>query len=89
MKHHIAASYEKTLRDGGGDILHSRKVLSVREAALLCNVSVSFLNKARISGGGPRYVKFSPSPRGRIGYQLADLERWLDSRKRQHTSEPI
>src|ERR1700730_11405223 len=72
-----------------GETLRSRKVLSVQEAALLCNVSMSFLIKARISGGGPRYVKFSPSPRGRIGYQLDDLERWLESRKRQHTSELI
>jgi hypothetical protein len=72
-----------------GETLRTRKVLSVQDAAQLCNVSVSFLNKSRITGGGPRYVKFSPSPRGRVGYQLDDLERWVESKKRQNTSQLI
>ncbi len=70
--------------------LPDRKILTVHEAAQFLNVSASFLNKARVSGsaaGGPRYIKFSPSSRGRVGYELADLERWLDSKKRSHTSE--
>lgn len=62
-------------------------VLSVQEAAELCNVSMSFLNKARISGAGPRYLKFSPSPKGRVAYQLADLQEWMESKKRNNTSE--
>ena len=73
----------------GGESLRARKVLSVQDAAQFCNLSVSFLNKCRITGGGPRYVKFSPSPKGKIGYQFDDLERWLESKKRQHTSEIV
>ena len=73
----------------GGEALRIRKVVSVEDAAELCNVSVSFLNKCRVAGGGPTYVKFSASRRGRIGYQLDDLQRWVESKKRLHTSEPI
>lgn len=70
--------------------LPDRRILTVHEAAQFLNVSASFLNKARVTGGaggGPRYIKFSPSSRGRVGYELADLEHWLDSKKRNHTSE--
>jgi hypothetical protein len=45
--------------------------LDTRDAARLLNVSVSFLNKARLTGGGPSYAKF--------GFQCATrLQRfWL------------
>ena len=80
---------DETRHIAGGEAWRIRKVLSVQEAALLCGVSPSFLNKQRLTGGGPIYIKFSPSPRGRIGYRLDDLERWVDSKKRQNTSEQV
>jgi len=89
MKNPTPPVSDETCYIAGGEALRIRKVLSVQEAALLCGVSASFLNKQRLTGGGPRYVKFSPSPRGRIGYQLDDLERWVESKKRHNTSELI
>jgi predicted DNA-binding transcriptional regulator AlpA len=60
----------------------SRK-LSVREAAAHLNVSSSWLNKRRLDGTGPRYLKMGR----RVTYDLLDLEDYAASRKRQHTSE--
>jgi predicted DNA-binding transcriptional regulator AlpA len=58
--------------------------LSVREAAAYLNVSKSWLDKSRLDGTGPRYIKIGR----RVCYDLADLELFAVSQKRQHTSEP-
>jgi predicted DNA-binding transcriptional regulator AlpA len=63
--------------------LPARK-LSVREAAAHLNVSKSWLDKRRLDGNGPRYLKMSR----RVAYDLADLEAFAAKMKRQHTSEP-
>jgi predicted DNA-binding transcriptional regulator AlpA len=43
--------------------------------------SVSNLAKLRMTGDGPRFIKM-----GRlVGYDVADLDAWLDSLKRQRT----
>ncbi len=59
------------------------KLLTVREAAALVRLSKSFLDKARLSGGGPAYVKAG----ARVLYDVADLTAWIASRKFAHTSE--
>jgi hypothetical protein len=58
--------------------------LSVREAAAFLNVSTSWLNKRRLDGKGPLYAKMSR----RVTYSLDDLELFVASMKRRHTSEP-
>jgi hypothetical protein len=58
--------------------------LSVREAAVYLNVNKSWLDKRRLEGNGPRYLKMIR----RVAYDLADLELFAASMKRQHTSEP-
>ncbi len=59
------------------------RVLSVTEAAQRLGVSVSFLNKARLTGDGPTFIKIGT----RVAYDPADLAAWLDARKRHSTSE--
>ncbi|MES1200226.1 MAG: helix-turn-helix domain-containing protein [Pseudomonadota bacterium] len=57
--------------------------LSVEEAAGYTGLSVSTLNKLRISGGGPEYLKICR----RVFYRTADLDRWLESKRYRSTSE--
>jgi hypothetical protein len=66
----------------GQDISLSRK-LSVGEAAAHLRVSKSWLDKKRLDGGGPVYLKFGR----RVVYDLRDLESWALSTRRGHTSE--
>jgi predicted DNA-binding transcriptional regulator AlpA len=57
--------------------------LKVQEAARFLGLSVSTLNKLRLSGNGPPYMKLGR----RVLYDLRDLEAWAAERKRNHTSE--
>lgn len=61
------------------------QLLSVKEAAGRLSVSPSYLNKLRLTGGGPAYVKLG----ARVGYDPADLSAWVDAQKRRSTSEPV
>lgn len=61
----------------------SRK-LSVVEAARHLGLSKSLLDKLRLTGGGPAYLKLGPR---RVVYDLADLEQWATERRRRSTSE--
>ncbi len=47
----------------------------VQQAADYLGVSKSFLDKARIYGGGPQYMRFGRS----IVYSTADLDEWARS----------
>jgi hypothetical protein len=55
----------------------------VNVAAVIINVSASFLNKARMTGGGPPYSKFARAVR----YHLPTLRKWATSRMRTSTSD--
>jgi excisionase family DNA binding protein len=61
----------------------SGRKLSVQEAARFLGLSVSTLNKLRLSGNGPPYMKFGR----RVLYDLRDLEEWACEHRRSHTSE--
>ena len=58
--------------------------LSVIEAARFLNLSKSTLDKLRLTGGGPAYLKLGPR---RVVYDPVDLERWAAERRRRSTSE--
>lgn len=51
--------------------------MRVRQAAEYCGLSKSFLDKARIYGGGPAFMRLGRS----IIYNSADLDTWLASQK--------
>lgn len=55
----------------------------VKGAADYVGMSVAFLNRHRITGTGPAYLKLG----GRIYYPESDLDAWLNSRRRTSTSE--
>lgn len=60
----------------------TQSFLSTPQVAEFLNVSPSYLNKLRLSGGGPRFVKIGR----RVAYDIADLIDWAESRKRTSTS---
>jgi hypothetical protein len=56
---------------------------SVDIVARILGVSVSYLNKARMSGGGPPFHKFGRTVR----YQIPEVLTWAESRVRTSTSD--
>jgi predicted heme/steroid binding protein len=49
-----------------------------KEAAAHITKSVSWLNKSRMTGNGPVYMKIG----GAVRYDVADLDRWLAGNRR-------
>lgn len=57
--------------------------IDTAEAAKRLGISASFLNKARLTGDGPAFVKFSKAVR----YHWPTVQAWVASRMRRSTSE--
>ena len=53
-------------------------MLTTNEAALALGMSASWLNKTRMTGTGPAYLKIG----GRVRYRQEDLAAWLDDTRR-------
>jgi predicted DNA-binding transcriptional regulator AlpA len=60
-------------------------VLRTPEAARYIGLAVSTLEKLRLTGGGPRFIRLAPRA---VGYAIADLNDFIESRRRTSTSEP-
>jgi excisionase family DNA binding protein len=58
-------------------------LLNQREAAELLSISERTLERKRVEGTGPRYVKAGRSVR----YRQSDIETWINSRLVQSTSD--
>jgi len=59
------------------------RLLTQSEAAKLLRLSERTLERLRLQGGGPRYIKANRSVR----YREADLEAWVAARVVNSTSE--
>ena len=59
--------------------------LNVIEAASYTNLSKSSLNKLRVYGGGPLYIKVG----ARVVYDRIDLDTWLIGKKVANTSQAM
>ena len=58
--------------------MSNRRVLRTPGAGAYVGLSASTLEKFRLAGGGPRFIRLG----GRaIGYDVADLDRWLDEQR--------
>ena len=57
--------------------------LTVKETAAYLAVSTSWLDKRRLDGNGPAYLKLGR----RVVYDIIDLETWAASNRRRHTTE--
>ena len=61
-----------------------RRILRTPEAAEYVGLAESTLEKQRVSGTGPRFIRLGSRA---IGYDIRDLDAWLASRA-VHTEEP-
>jgi hypothetical protein len=59
--------------------------LNVIEAATYTNLSKSSLDKFRVYGGGPLYIKAG----ARVVYDRIDLDTWLIGKKVANTSQAL
>jgi predicted DNA-binding transcriptional regulator AlpA len=57
--------------------------LPVSAAATYLGLSGSTLNKLRVFGGGPVFLKLGR----RVAYDIADLDAWLATKRRTSTSD--
>ena len=57
--------------------------LNTREAAAHLGLSTRTLDRYRVSGDGPVFLKFG----GRVRYLREDLDGWARSRRRRSTSD--
>ena len=60
-------------------------LLNVTEAADYLRCGVSTLNKLRVTGGGPVFVKIN----ARVTYRRIDLDRFIAERANKTTTQPI
>lgn len=60
------------------------RYLTTREAAGFLRLSPRTLEKARVTGGGPRFRKFGT----RVLYAIDDLELWANARCYDMTGDP-
>lgn len=59
--------------------------ISVGAAATYTGLAESTLNKLRMTGFGPQFLKISAR---RVAYDTNDLDDWLASKRRVSTSDP-
>lgn len=59
-------------------------LFTVVEAAACCRVSKSFLDKARVYGGGPRFIRLGGR---KILYRKSALDAWMSERVYDSTSQ--
>lgn len=60
-------------------------LMTEKEAAQFLGFSVRTLQKWRVTGNGPFFVRASARA---IRYQRPDLKRWVEERRRASTSDP-
>lgn len=58
-------------------------LLNTRQAAARCGLSPRTLEKRRVVGGGPLFVRLG----GAVRYRLEDLEAWIAANRRRSTSD--
>lgn len=64
-----------------------RNLLTTAEAADVLRLSPRTLERFRVEGIGPPYVKLGPGKRARVAYRKTDLEAWVTSSVCASTSE--
>jgi predicted DNA-binding transcriptional regulator AlpA len=60
------------------------EILLTREAAEHVKLSASSLEKFRVRGDGPPFIRIGAR---KVGYLRGDLDRWIEGRRRTSTSE--
>lgn len=58
-------------------------LLTTNQAAERCNLSRRTLEKLRLTGGGPIYIRLG----GAVRYRAEDLDAWIAANRRRSTSD--
>lgn len=64
-------------------------MLTTSEAAKVVRLSPRTLERLRVSGDGPRYIKAGPGKRAKVLYRECDLTAWLEQFSYGSTSEYV
>lgn len=78
----IRSSYSERSVPAGQGSQYSPN-LSVEQTAIALGLSKSWLNKKRVTGGGPAFLKLGR----RVVYDSADVAAWAAAHRRNNTSE--
>ena len=60
-------------------------LLNTRQAAERCNLSPRTLEKYRVTGGGPPFIRLGSAVR----YRIEDLDSWIAANRRRSTSDDL
>lgn len=69
--------------------LNEKLYLTTEEAAQFLRQAARTLERRRVDGTGPAYLKAGPGKRARVLYRLSDLKAWLEGETYRSTSEYI
>ena len=72
-----------------GHLVAPEFFLTTPECAAILRLSPRTLERMRVQGAGPRYVKAGPGLRSKVLYQLADILAWTDAQRYSATSEYV
>lgn len=61
--------------------------LTSLEASVIMRISNRTLERMRVEGSGPRYIKVGPGKRARVLYRQSDIDAWLAQYSFGSTSE--
>lgn len=75
----IAREVVKEMRSGG---MPPVGYVDTKGAAAYLGLSVETMERLRVTGGGPEFIKLTKSVR----YRLDDLDSWAESHRRSSTS---
>lgn len=64
--------------------LHDDAIVKTEEAEAISGMSRSWLEKARLSGNGPPFLRVGPKA---VRYRVGDIRSWLASRRRSNTAQ--
>ena len=64
-----------------------RRNLNTEEAATYLGLSRRTMERYRVDGTGPRFLKAGPGERARVFYRREDLDAWLEGTAYTSTSE--
>jgi predicted DNA-binding transcriptional regulator AlpA len=59
--------------------------LTTNQAAEYLGMKKAYLQRLRMTGEGPEYLRISPR---RVLYTMEDIGRWLDGQRRRSTVDP-
>lgn len=68
--------------------MESPRYMPTRAAAEYVGLSHRTLEAYRVTGEGPPFIKHGGHGSGLVLYAPADLDAWIDSRRRRSTSDP-